>query len=79
MSEAYEAVMEIREPLAELRDAAVRIAEALERMEAPAEQSAQLARLDGILLDLYPDSCARHGLAAPHFSAMCGKDSCECP
>jgi len=65
MSEAYEAACEIREPIAGLRDAVERIADLLDRPQAAAGDPERLDRIEAILLDLYQDTCHRHGLGLP--------------
>lgn len=65
MSEEYERMMELREPLMTIADAATSIALALEKLEITPGDNTRLRRLEAILLDLYPDSCKRHGLGLP--------------
>jgi len=72
MSEAYDAACEIREPLAELRDNADRIAGILaellelQKHTSPAAvDDARLAAVERCLWDLYPDSARRAGVRQP--------------
>lgn len=65
MSEEYERMAELREPLLRMADAVESIAGQLERRDLAEPEDVRLGRIEAILLDLYPDTCRRHGLGLP--------------